>query len=102
MEVIEGIRRATAPQVRVLGVDPWAMPYAPPIRAICDIALEDAAIGAFGLEILVGAAWLVLAFTTAVVGYRFDREWARHEHASFGPRPINWSLSSRDCVTRSA
>lgn len=56
------------------GILQWAMPYAPLIRTIRGIALDGAGIGAYPLETVVGAAWLALAFTLAVLGYRFDRE----------------------------
>lgn len=56
------------------GILQWAMPYASLIRAIRGIALDGTGIGAYGLVILVGAAWLLLAFAVAVLGYRFDRE----------------------------
>jgi ABC-type multidrug transport system permease subunit len=52
----------------------WAIPFAAPIKAIRGIALEGVSITAYGTEALISAGWLVLVFSLAAKGYRFDRE----------------------------
>lgn len=52
----------------------WTVPFASLIKAIRGIALDGVGITAYGTEALVGLGWLLVAFTLAAVGYRFDRE----------------------------
>jgi ABC-2 type transport system permease protein len=53
---------------------PFAVPHTALIEAIRGIALTGESITAYGGQLLVGAAWLVMALTTAALAYRFTDE----------------------------
>lgn len=60
------------------GVPPDLIPYAVPhtavIEAIRGITLNGAGITGYGNQILIGIAWLVLAFAAATLSYRFTED----------------------------
>jgi len=53
---------------------PYAVPHTALIEAIRGIALTGESITAYGHQALVGTAWLAVAFTIAVLAYRFTDE----------------------------
>ncbi len=55
-------------------VIPYALPFASLIEAIRGIALTGSSITAYGSQLAVGIAWLIVTFVTATRAYRFDRE----------------------------
>lgn len=54
----------------------WAIPFAAPIEAIRGIALEGVGITTYVPEVLIGAAWVVMAFGLATRAYRFQETGA--------------------------
>lgn len=53
---------------------PYVVPHTALIEAIRGIALTGESITAYAQQILVGAGWLAVAFTTAALAYRFTDE----------------------------
>lgn len=53
---------------------PFVIPHAALIEVIRGIALTGDAISAYGGQVLIGAGWLVAAFTAAALAYRFTDE----------------------------
>jgi ABC-2 type transport system permease protein len=53
---------------------PYAVPHTAVIEAIRGITLNGAGITGYGHQILIGIAWLVVAFTAATLSYRFTEE----------------------------
>jgi ABC-2 type transport system permease protein len=55
-------------------VVPYAVPHTSLIEAIRGIALNGDAITPYGQQLLIGAAWLALAFAIAALSYRFTED----------------------------
>jgi ABC-2 type transport system permease protein len=53
---------------------PYAVPHTALIEAIRGIALNGASVTQFGSQVLIGAAWLAVAFAVATLAYRFTDE----------------------------
>ena len=53
---------------------PYAVPHTAVIEAIRGITLNGAGITGYGHQILIGMAWLVVAFIAATLSYRFTEE----------------------------
>jgi ABC-2 type transport system permease protein len=53
---------------------PWALPFTSLIKAIRGIVLNGVSITTYSTEMLIGLAWLAIAFTLAAKGYRFTHD----------------------------
>lgn len=53
---------------------PYVVPHTAVIEVIRGITLNVARITGYGRQILIGIAWLLVAFTAAALSYRFTEE----------------------------